>query len=124
MKRLGLALALVLSVAPGAWAQISSGGIYGKITDESGAVMPGATVTLKGENIRPATTVSGSQGEFRFLSLDPGMYTVTVNLVGFANVSRSVNVSVGVNVDIPFSLKVATVEESITVTAETPVVES
>ena len=58
------------------------------------------------------------------MNLDPGMYTATVNLVGFANVSRSVNVSVGVNVDIPFSLKVATVEESITVTAETPVVES
>ena len=69
MRRLGLALALALSVAPGAWAQISSGGIYGKITDESGAVMPGATVTLKGENIRPANTISGSQGEFRFLSL-------------------------------------------------------
>jgi hypothetical protein len=124
MRRLGLALALLLSAVPAAWAQISAGGIYGKITDESGAVMPGATVTLKGENIRPATTVSGSQGEFRFLNLDPGAYAVTVNLVGFANVTRNVNVSVGVNVDLPFSLKVATVEESITVTAETPVVEA
>ena len=86
--------------------------------------MPGATISLKGENIRPTTTTAGSQGEFRFLNLDPGAYTVAVSLVGFGTVTRNVNVTTGVKVDLDFSLKVAAVEESITVTAETPVVES
>jgi hypothetical protein len=125
MRRLlGLTLALALGAASGAWAQISTGAIYGKVTDESGAAMPGATISLKGENIRSTTTTAGSQGEFRFLNLDPGAYTVAVSLVGFGTVTRNVNVTTGVKVDLDFSLKVAAVEESITVTAETPVVES
>ena len=125
MRRLlGLALALALGSASGAWAQISTGGVYGKVTDESGAAMPGATISLKGENIRPTTTVSGSQGEFRFVNLDPGTYTLAVSLVGFGSVTRNVIVTTGVKVDLDFSLKVAAVEESITVTAETPVVET
>ena len=48
MKRLGLfglALALVLGLASGAWAQTAGGSIYGKVVDESGAVVPGASVT-------------------------------------------------------------------------------
>jgi Carboxypeptidase regulatory-like domain/TonB-dependent Receptor Plug Domain len=125
MKRLlGLALALVMGVAPGAWAQISSGTIYGKVTDESGAALPGANLTLKGENIRPSTSVSGSQGEFRFSSLDPGTYTLTVGLTGFTNVQRTVIVSAGINTALDFNLKVATVEETVTVTAETPVIDT
>ena len=76
LNRFGLAVALVAGLLPSAWAQISTGGIYGKVTDEQSAVLPGATVTLTGTNIGAKTTTSGPRGEFRFLSLDPATYTV------------------------------------------------
>ena len=70
-----LAFALVAGLAPAALAQISTGSIYGKVTDEQSAVLPGATVTLTGATIGARTTHSVPGGEFRFLNLDPGSYT-------------------------------------------------
>src|SRR5688572_27225177 len=122
-KGLLWALAVLALVAPPASAQVSTGNIYGTVKDESGAVMPGATVTLAGPSGSRSTT-SGSQGEFRFANLDHGAYQVKVSLTGFGNVNRNVTVQVGQNVDLAFTLKVATVEEAITVTAETPVVDT
>ena len=52
----GLALALVAGLLPSAWAQISTGSIYGKVTDEQSAVLPGATITLTGANTGARTT--------------------------------------------------------------------
>src|SRR5262249_18942349 len=117
-------VAFVAGGVPDASAQISTGSLYGKITDPSGAVMPGATVTLKGANIRPMTTVTGSQGEYRFATLDNGIYTVGVTLTGFSSMQRQVTVTTGVNTEVNFSIKVASVEETITVTAETPVIDT
>ena len=81
---LGLALALVAGLLPSAWAQISTGGIYGKVTDQQSAVLPGATITLTGTNTGAKTTTSGPGGEFRFIGLDPATYTVSVAIPGFA----------------------------------------
>jgi hypothetical protein len=123
MKRLLLlGLAFVLAAAPGAFAQISTGNIYGKVTDESGAVLPGAVVTLGGE-LGARSTTAGSQGEFRFLNLDKGRYSVTVNMAGFGVVTREVNVTTGENVTLDFGLKVAQVAEAVTVTAEASLVD-
>src|SRR5512147_2442472 len=125
MKRiLGLALALALGLLPSAFAQGAKGGIYGKIVDESGAVMPGATVTLTGATIGAMTTTASNQGDFRFLNLDPGSYKLAVALAGFGKQNREVAVNAGVNVELSFRLKVATVEETVTVTSETPVVDT
>ena len=121
---LGLALALVAGLLPSAWAQISTGGIYGKVTDEQSAVLPGATITLTGANTGARTTTSGAGGEFRFIGLDPGTYTVSVGLAGFATTQRTVIVSAGVSVDVTFTAKVAGVAETVTVDAETPVIDS
>jgi len=125
MKRIiGLALALLVGVASASWAQ-STGNIYGVVNDASGAVLPGANVTItnaaKGVS---SVTTSGTQGDFRFLNLDPGTYKVAVGLTGFATVNRDVVVTTGQNVNLAFGMKVATVEESVTVTAETPVVDT
>jgi hypothetical protein len=117
-------VALALCTGAAAFAQISTGGIYGRVADEQSAVLPGATVTLNGENTGTRTTTSGANGEFRFLNLDPGTYTVAVNLGGFATTQRNVIVSAGVNVEVPFSLKVAGVAETVTVDAETPVIDT
>ena len=124
LKTVGLAIALVAGLSSAALAQISTGSIYGKVTDEQSAVLPGATVTLTGANIGARTTHSGSGGEFRFLNLDPGTYTVAVSLGGFATTQRSVIVNANVNVEVAFVAKVASVSETVTVDAETPVVDS
>lgn len=125
MRRL-LALGLVLLLAAPAWAQIASGNIYGTVTDESGAVLPGASVSAVSKQIggAPRTTLSGSKGEFRFLNLDRGVYTVSVNMSGFGPLTREVIVTTGVNVELKLGLKVAGKQESVTVTAETPVVDT
>jgi hypothetical protein len=122
-KGLWCALAVLALVAPRASAQVSTGNIYGSVKDESGAVMPGATVTLTGA-FGTRSTTTGAQGEFRFVNVDHGAHQVKVNLTGFSNVSRNVTVQVGQNVDLAFTLKVASLEEQVTVTAETPVVDT
>lgn len=123
MKRaLVLGLALVLVLAPWtSYAQVSPG-LYGTVTDDSAAPMPGATVTLTSE-VGTRTTSTGTRGEFRFLNLDTGVYTVTVNLAGFTTVKRQLSIRSGENVTVDFGLKVAQLEETITVTAETPLVD-
>jgi hypothetical protein len=119
-----LALALVAGLVPAAWAQISTGSIYGKVTDEQSAVLPGATATITGANIGARTTPVSAGGDFRFLNLDPGTYTVSVALSGFATTQRTVIVNTGVNVEVPFTMKVAGVAETVTVDAETPVIDA
>jgi hypothetical protein len=100
------------------------GSIYGKVTDQQGGVLPGATITLTGATIGARTTTSGSAGEYRFLNLDPGTYTLSVALAGFATTQRSVVVSAGVSIDVNFTSKVAGVAETVTVEGETPVLDT
>src|SRR5262249_8402431 len=123
--RRAIAVALgALLLAAGAWAQFATGNVYGTVTDESGAVLPGATVTLTGATTGGRSTTTGSGGDFRFLNLDPGSYKLAVTLTGFTTVNREVVVNTGQNVNLSLRLKVATVEETVTVTAQTPVVDT
>jgi hypothetical protein len=118
-------LALALMVSSRAGAQIASGNIYGTVADEQGGVLPGVTVTLVATSIggQPRTTITDESGRFRFLNLDAGNYKVSVDLQGFARQERDVIVTTGVNLEIPISMRVSTVQESVTVTAETPVID-
>src|SRR5262245_19441157 len=121
-----LTLALLTSaLAPGASAQIATGNIYGTVADQQGGVLPGVDVTLTAVSIggQPRTTVTDAQGHFRFINLDPGTYKVSTNLSGFNKMERDVIVTTGVNADISFQMGVKSVEETVTVTAETPVVD-
>ena len=122
-RAIALAIALSFAFLPEAVAQIARGNVYGRVADESAAVLPGATVTLSG-GFGTRTTVSDEQGNFRFLALDHGSYKLSVAMSGFSTVNRQVEIRAGQNVDVPFNLKVASVEESLTVTAETPVVDT
>jgi hypothetical protein len=124
MKRTLLHLVLVLGLALPVAAQIATGNIYGLVTDESGAPLPGVAVAVKGA-AGSVNTVSGSDGRFRVLNLAPGAYKVTTTLTGFSTINRdNVVVTTGSSVDIPVSMKVASVEETITVTAESPVIDT
>ena len=124
MKRLLMACALMLATASAAFAQIGGGSITGTVQDDQGGVLPGASVTLAGSD-RTTSSITDEAGKFRFLNLAPGTYKVTAALQGFSTVVREgLEVRVGANVDVPFSLKVATVEETITVTGESPLVDT
>ena len=73
---------------------------------------------------QPRTTVTDGQGQFRFLNLDPGTYKVPRICCGFTTSEREVIVTTGVNAHITFPMTVKSVEETVTVTAETPVVDT
>src|SRR5690349_22862470 len=104
----------------GQGASSTYGNIYGKVTDESGGALPGVSVTLSG-NGGARTTTSGGQGDFRFLNLAPGSYTVKSELSGFSTVERTnVTVSLGANTEVSIPMKIASVATTITVSSETP----
>jgi hypothetical protein len=109
-------------MAPVAMGQVAKGNIYGTVTDESGAVLPGAVATLTGE-LGTQNTVSDGTGKFRFLNMDHGNYIIRIELVGFVTQEREFILTSDVNVDFSFAMAIAGVEETITVTAETPVVD-
>src|SRR5262245_7549824 len=119
-------IVFVGALAPPAGAQIATGNIYGTVVDPQGAVLPGVDVTLSAVSIggQPRTTVSDSQGQFRFLNLDPGTYKVTTVLSGFNTMEREVIVTTGVSANISFAMGLKSVAETVTVTAETPVVDT
>jgi hypothetical protein len=119
-----LAAASLLLTALPLNAQLAGGTVYGVVADESGAALPGATLTIAG-NGPTFTTTSGADGGYRFLNLDPGTYQVTAALTGFSKVVReNVVIVVGANVQIPVRMKVAQLEETITVQAESPVIDA
>jgi len=100
--------------------------VFGKVTDPSGAALPGATVTAHNVDTGVARTVTtGADGTYRVPALAPGRYEFITELAGFATTKRTgVNLSLGAEaqLDVPLALK--TVTDEITVTADAPVVET
>lgn len=128
MRRLALLCTMfVLFALPlTALAQRTTGDLRGVVTDESGAVLPGVTVTIRGRAVPGApTTVTNESGLYRFPNLPPGSYDVTVELAGFATQTQAgVVVQLGATADLSVQMKVSTQSETITVTAQSPVVDT
>jgi len=122
-RLLAVLAALCISLfAVSAFAQFQTGNIYGKVQAKDGTVLPGVTVTVTGVGA-PQTAVSDSQGNFRFLSLSPGTYTLKSELAGYGVSTRAgITVNVGRNSDVTMTLN-PSVAESITVTAEAPLLD-
>ena len=118
-----IALALIAMAAPG-FAQ-QPGEIFGKVADASGAVMPGVTVTLSGPRLlQPMTAVSSATGTYRFPGLAVGTYAVKFELAGFKTFVRDgIRVEIAANVQINAALEISTVQETVTVSGATPVVD-
>jgi outer membrane receptor protein involved in Fe transport len=121
------ALMAALAFATTAAAQESTGGIRGTVRDTSGAVMVGVTVEAASPARLggPAATVTNSQGLFLLDRLPIGIYDVTFTLQGFKTVRReNVRVEVGRTVELDSQLEVGALEQSVTVSAESPVVDA
>jgi hypothetical protein len=124
MKRYGLSLAFLLFCAAMASAQIQGGTVSGAVKDEQGGVLPGVVITVQGVDATQTFTTD-STGEFRFLNLAPGPYKVTAALQGFSTLVREdIIVAVGRNVELPMTLKIAQVAETITVSGSSPIIDT
>jgi hypothetical protein len=120
---LGLAVMCSLLIAVSAFAQFQTGNIYGKVQAKDGSVLPGVTVTLTGVGA-PQTQVTDAQGNFRFVNLSPGTYTIKAELAGYGVASRTgIGVRVNSNADVVMTMN-PSVQESITVTAEAPLLDT
>src|SRR5687767_10471036 len=125
MKRLAvLAVAALLLFPAGALAQ--EGSITGVVMDDTKSVLPGATVTASSlETGRSFSAVTNERGEFRIQGVPAGRYKVQAELSGFTTVIvPSLELLVGQNRTVPFTMQVATLQESVTVTGETPLVDT
>src|SRR5215204_6186507 len=122
-----LLAALTMSVLPGlAGAQDFRGGVGGKVTDESGGVLPGVTVTVMSVDTNVSNTaVTNDSGAYTFLYLTPGPYRVSAELQGFKKVQRdNVEVRVGDRLEIDFKLEVGGITEVVNVAADTPLLDA
>ena len=98
------------------------GNVYGVVSDDSGAALPGVTVTLEGVGA-PRVTVTDENGNYRFPGLDPGTYYLKAELDGFSTVEQpNVVIAINRNTTINFTLSSA-VEDVITVTSESPLLD-
>jgi len=113
----------LLLCAPG-FAQIL-GTVTGEVKDSSGALVPGATVTVvnKGTNATRTTTSNGV-GIYDFPALPPGNYTVKIELDGFKTTSRDLELQVNQTAQVNFALELGTISEMATVTGVSPLVET
>ncbi len=108
------------------YAQTRTGSIRGIVTDTEGEFLPGATVELSGEKLMGGvrSLITSEKGKFRFPSLTPGEYEVTVTMEGFQPSKRTeLKVNLGGTVTVDVTLNLATLEESVTVSAESPIVD-
>ncbi len=120
------ALLVCLFCAAVSWSQVTTGSIEGVVTDQSGAAVSGADV--KAKNIgtgQEQTAKTDDTGFFRFPVLPSGNYEVTVEKSGFSKlVQKNVAVVVGGKVNLPLALAVGAVSATVTVSEETPLIES
>jgi len=120
-------LALALAAARPSLAQqtVDVGSVSGRVIAADHVAIPGVTVTatqLATQIVTSATT--DQDGRFRFPYLRIGAYEITATLAGFLDIKRSLTVSAGSAFDLRFTLQIAPMDYPITVTAETPVIES
>jgi hypothetical protein len=103
-----------------------TGEIFGKATDQSGAVLPGVTVTLTAPTLlQPLTAVTSETGTYQFPRLEIGVYSVKFELTGFKTVvNEGIRVTVGFSAQVNAQMGVSTVQETITVTGQSPVVDT
>ena len=121
-----LAVLICLGCSTSALGQVQTADITGRVTDHTGAVLPGATITLTGPAlIQPQTSVTSETGTYQFSNIPIGTYTVAFTLPGFRSVVREgVQLTIGFTAQINQVLEISTVQETVTVSGESPIVDT
>jgi hypothetical protein len=128
-RTFALALSFVLVSASLAFAQAvtsGTGAINGRVIDDSDAVMPGVSVTITSPSLMGTrTAVTDADGAYRFAAVPPGDYVIVFELAGFSTVrNEGIRVSLGFTATVNAQLKLASLQESVTVTGQSPVVDT
>ena len=135
MKRRGFHLAVAVltaclfasthALAQGGGAS-TTGSINGKVADSSGGVLPGVTVNAASPSLMGMqSSVTDTGGNYRFPALPPGSYTVTFELPGFNTLKReNIQISMGFTATVNVELAVASLQETVTVTGDSPVIDT
>ena len=119
-------MCLVVAMAAGLAAQVTTGTILGTVSDASGGVIPGATVTIRNVETGITRTASSDEaGRYRVPQLGLGDYEITAESAGFqTSVRTGVTLTVGREAAVDFAMQVGAVAERITVTGEAPLLET
>ena len=131
-RRIDLAAAMLMALLAAApvFAQgggaSTTGSINGKVVDTSNAVLPGVAVTVSSPSMMGVqTAVTSAEGLYRFPALPPGSYTVTYELPGFNTLKRAnIEITMGFTATLSVELAVASLETMVTVTGESPVIDT
>jgi hypothetical protein len=129
--RIGLTVLAAL-VTPTAYVFAQGGGasttgtIQGKVADTSGGVLPGVSVTAASPSMMGVqTSVTTAEGIYRFPALPPGTYSLAFELAGFNTLKReNIQIAMGFTATVNVELAVATLQETVTVTGESPVIDT
>jgi hypothetical protein len=130
MMMRGIRAALLCAGVLAAWAVPAHaqaiGSIFGKVTDPSGAVLPGVTVTVAGASLQqPLVAVTSESGTYQFPSVPIGTFSVTFELASFKKaVRQDVAISTGFNAQIDQKLEIGQMTEEMTISAVSPVVDT
>ena len=119
-------ISLLLLVPAFASAQTFTGGVRGAVRDSDGGVLPGTTVTLaNAETGATRTSVTNERGEYVFAGVAPSTYNLGVELAGFAPFTReALEIGVATQLVQDVTLQVGGIAEAVTVTGETPLIET
>ena len=117
---------LYVSVNATAFAQTTTATLQGTVSDDQGGVLPGASATVSNtETGFTRTVTSDERGWYRVAALPPGRYVLRVELNGFvSHLRQNLTLTIGQEATVNVSLKLAGLQESVVITAETPLVET
>src|SRR5438045_1807331 len=115
----GILIILVLGMATQGRAQVSAGAVLGTVSDPSGALIPGVTITVTNEGTTQSRqAITNETGTYRVEPLQSGSYTVSAELSGFKKEIRTrINIDVDARVRMDFTLQVGQVSETVDVKA-------
>src|SRR5882757_8887111 len=125
--RLSIVLLLIVLSPVFALAQGQTGTIAGTAKDTTGAILPGVTVEVSSPALieKTRTAVTDGQGAYKIVDLRPGTYAVTFTLTGFSGVKREgIELTSAFTANVNADMKVGSVEETITVSGESPIVDT
>ena len=129
MRRILCLVGLIIAVATPAAAQVvtgSTGAINGSVGDNTKAVLPGVTVAIQSPQMMGTRdAITDAEGRYQFAAIPPGEYKVTFTLPGFTTLVReNIRVTLGFTATVNAEMQVATQQETITVTGQSPVVDT